>query len=263
MIRILSYSGLVVLIAAVAWQVSAMEKGASSTVPDGLEVYIGEGCIHCHSQYRRPEGHDVEQWGPATDPALEMARQQPVLFGNRRQGPDLSNVGLRRSREWNRVHLMDPRAVRPGSRMPSYAYLFKTGDTRGEALLDYFQGLGIDESEEWQAHIANWSPVASLPEGRPGAGEQLYRQLCSGCHGASGDGTGAIAGAFAVSPRDLRQPAEWQWVKSDVPYRDLELARLIKFGRRGTSMAGTEWLGGQDLADLIRFLDTLQQDETR
>jgi cytochrome c oxidase cbb3-type subunit 2 len=263
MSRILSSAILLLLIAAVAWQVDLMDKPLQAAQAAGLEVYLGEGCIHCHSQYRRPVGRDMELWGSATNAEQALSTQHPVLFGNRRQGPDLSNVGLRRSREWNRAHLMDPRTVRPGSRMPSYAYLFKAGDSRGEALLDYLQELGIDESEEWQAHVADWSPVAGLPEGNLANGEQLYRQVCSACHGTSGDGTGSIAGAFTVSPRNLQLPAEWQWVKSDMPDRDVELARLIKYGRPGTSMAGTEWLGGQELADLIRFLKTLQQDETR
>lgn len=107
----------------------------------GRQVYVSEGCVHCHSQFVRPGTHDVESWGDARDP--EFSRQQaPALIGNRRQGPDLMNVGLRRIHDWQRLHLVTPRLVSPDSRMPSYAYLFAANDPRGEALLDYLDSLG-------------------------------------------------------------------------------------------------------------------------
>lgn len=107
----------------------------------GRQVYVGEGCIHCHSQFIRPGTRDEELWGAARTP--EFSRQQvPALIGNRRQGPDLMNVGARRVREWQRMHLVDPRVVWPFSRMPSYPHLFAEGDPRGEALLDYLDTLG-------------------------------------------------------------------------------------------------------------------------
>ena len=105
----------------------------------GREVYIAEGCIHCHSQYVRPGTIDEERYGPAR-PLPEMQQQRPPLFGNRRQGPDLQNVGDRRTAEWLRAQLQQPRTVIPGSRMPSYAHLFRSGD--GEALVAYLLSLG-------------------------------------------------------------------------------------------------------------------------
>jgi len=107
----------------------------------GRQVYISEGCMHCHSQFIRPGSRDEELWGEARDPE-ECRQQVPALIGNRRQGPDLMNVGLRRVRDWQRLHLITPRLVSPNSRMPSYAHLFAEGDPRGEALLDYLDSLG-------------------------------------------------------------------------------------------------------------------------
>jgi cytochrome c oxidase cbb3-type subunit 2 len=119
----------------------------ADTVTLGRQVYIAEGCIHCHSQYVRPVGPDEELWGPVT--AVETAlAQEPVLIGNRRQGPDLANVGLRRDATWNRLHLIDPPSMTPGSRMPSYRHLFSGEDPRGEALLSYLSQLkGSPEDE--------------------------------------------------------------------------------------------------------------------
>src|SRR5262245_21404725 len=69
----------------------------------GRRVYVAEGCINCHSQYVRPGTADEARWGPAGNLA-EMLAQTPPLFGNRRQGPDLQNVGNRRSHDWQRLH---------------------------------------------------------------------------------------------------------------------------------------------------------------
>lgn len=119
---------------------------SEDSVAWGRSVYISEGCMHCHSQYMRPVGKDQELWGVPT--SVEQAlSQEPVLIGNRRQGPDLANVALRRPREWNRLHLMDPGRIVPGSRMPSFVHLFADGDPRGPALLDYLEQLKpFDES---------------------------------------------------------------------------------------------------------------------
>jgi cytochrome c oxidase cbb3-type subunit 2 len=111
----------------------------AALIQRGREVYIAEGCIHCHSQYVRPGTIDEERYGAAK--ALpDLEKQRPPLFGNRRQGPDLQNVGDRRAAEWIRLNLQKPRSVIPGSRMPSYAHLFRTGD--GEALVAYLLSLG-------------------------------------------------------------------------------------------------------------------------
>jgi cytochrome c oxidase cbb3-type subunit 2 len=61
----------------------------------GRQVYISEGCINCHTQYVRPDSPDVLMWGPA-ETLQELRQERPPLIGNRRQGPDLSQVGGRR-----------------------------------------------------------------------------------------------------------------------------------------------------------------------
>lgn len=116
------------------------ESESMDPVSLGREVYVSEGCIHCHSQYVRPVGQDRALWGTPT--SVEAALDQaPVLIGNRRQGPDLANVGLRRDSSWNRLNLIEPSAIVPGSRMPSYRHLFEGEGLRGEALLAYLNSL--------------------------------------------------------------------------------------------------------------------------
>ena len=45
-----------------------------SQIERGHQVYISEGCIHCHSQYVRPNSPDVLMWGPVESIA-ELRRQ--------------------------------------------------------------------------------------------------------------------------------------------------------------------------------------------
>jgi cytochrome c1 len=61
----------------------------------------------------------------------------------------------------------------------------------------------------------------------------------------------------------LTKPSGWKWVLPETENREQELARLIKFGRQGTAMAGTEWLTDEQLADLVRFIASLNQHEER
>lgn len=123
-----------------SWLQFAHSQPAADRIQLGRQVYIAEGCVHCHSQYIRPADASLA-WGEPRDPDFSRT-QIPALIGNRRQGPDLMNVGRRRTDEWQQMHLCDPRSVVPTSRMPSYAHLFASGDARGPALLSYLGSLG-------------------------------------------------------------------------------------------------------------------------
>lgn len=127
-----------ILLLVLIWPASLVAQDA--LVRQGRQVYIAEGCIHCHSQYVRPGTVDEERYGPAHS-LSELQQQKPPLFGNRRQGPDLMNVGSRRGADWLRLQLQAPRTVMPGSRMPAYAHLFRKGHTDGDALLAYLLSL--------------------------------------------------------------------------------------------------------------------------
>lgn len=137
---IVALSGGVLLTGLMPSESQTYPEAPTDSIALGREVYIAQGCIHCHSQYVRPVGQDAALWGAPTPVDAALA-QEPVLIGNRRQGPDLANVALRRPREWNRLHLIDPQSLMPGSRMPKYTYLFKADDPRGPALLDYLDQL--------------------------------------------------------------------------------------------------------------------------
>lgn len=234
---------------------------ADALIARGRAVYVAEGCIHCHSQFIRPGSLDVERWGPARDLA-EVLQASPPLFGNRRQGPDLANVGNRRTPEWNRLHLIAPRTISPGSRMPTYAHLFRAGDDRGEALVAYLASLGADTFLERAEFVTAWQPapatLTALANGNAAHGRHLFAQLCVNCHGPAGHGDGALAAKLSLAPPNW-PAAGWRRLAAgaDDSATRFELARLIKFGAPGTPMAGHETLTDRELADLVAHVRTL------
>lgn len=88
----------------------------------GRDIYIREGCGNCHSQQVRPLLAEVKRYGPFSR-AGESAYDRPFLWGSKRTGPDLHRVGGKFTDAWQRMHLLNPRAVVPKSIMPSYPWL--------------------------------------------------------------------------------------------------------------------------------------------
>jgi mono/diheme cytochrome c family protein len=215
---------------------NAIDQAAGSSAERGHEVYLSEGCIHCHSRYVRPGSGDVLTWGP-TKPLDEVLRDQPVTIGNRRQGPDLMQVGLRRSAKWLELHFRRPRLFDANSTMPSYAYLFD--DRRGPDIVNYLGEVDPDQWAKRIAAIAAWSPA----EGPGVDGEEFYGRYCTACHGAQGRGDGPLAREFARPPADLAQGPfiHTALARSGETLR-VTVARVVKFGVPGTDMPGHELL---------------------
>ncbi len=231
----------------------------SSAVAAGRAVYIAEGCLHCHSQFIRPGTRDEPLWGPSR-PLAEMLREEPPLPGNRRQGPDLQNVGNRRSPDWNRLHLQEPRVLAPGSAMPKYAHLFRDGDPRGEALVEYLASLGADTTEARAGMVAAWTPPRLA--GDPRRGTTLFATLCAACHGTDARGHGPLAARLAVPPADLVAGPRPRTTRPTPAATAEELARVIRFGVPGTAMAGHETLPDEDIAALTAFVVALSVPRT-
>jgi mono/diheme cytochrome c family protein len=226
---------------------------AQTAVERGRRVYIAEGCINCHSQYVRPHSRDVEIWGPAED-VEAIRREHPPLIGNRREGPDLSQVGARRSPLWLRIHLIDPRATSPGSAMPSYAYLF--GDRRGSDLVAYLSSL---QSPGAMQHIrreaAEWNPEVTGAAGDSGEGARLFEEYCASCHNAEG----AIRRRWGAKFRKPSPELDAETInkiaagKSDAQLQ-VQLARTIRFGIPGTDMPGHETMPATQVKAIADWL---------
>ena len=252
-----------VLLAALAIQTglnAASPTTTSSAIERGRQVYIAEGCINCHSQYVRPNSRDVVLWGPAM-PLDTLRTEHPPLIGNRRQGPDLSEVGGRRSPLWLRAHFFRPSEVSNSSFMPSYAYLFRNS-TRGDELIAYLASL---KSPSYEGHIQaeqTWRPIASAATA--GEGATLFATYCSTCHEATGSTRISWQKSFQRQPPSLRT-GPWLYLnplESD-EQRQLRLARITKFGIPGTDMPGHEYLSDHDVSSIALWLSqTIDQPHT-
>ncbi len=168
------------------------------------------------------------------------------------------NVGNRRSRAWNRLHLIEPRSLSPDSRMPSYAQLFRDGDKRGPSLLEYLASLGEDTLQERIDDSRRWNPdPKSAPIGRS-AQAALFQRSCAPCHGPGGSGDGPLAEFAEPSrPRNLRL-GEWLFISRSSATPTTELARVIKFGITGTFMAGHETMTDSEVLGLAAYVQGLK-----
>ena len=207
---------------------------ATSAAERGREVYLAEGCIHCHSQYVRPGSLDEENWGPARK-VDDVLKGEPVLIGNRRQGPDLTNVGARRSAAWLKIHFINPQLLAPGSAMPSYAHLFESG--KGDDLVRYLKESGVAQTAAVMETASRWEP-AGTPDGFDG--KKLFTTHCAACHGSNGLGNGPVSLDLARKPANL-VAGPFLWTPAGEKL-DLRLARVIKFGLPVTDMPGHETL---------------------
>jgi len=112
----------------------------------GRDVYIAEGCWHCHSQFVRPVSNETLRYGPVSLAAeYQNELNYPPLFGTRRVGPDLSREHGKRSNDWHVAHFYDPTYVVPTSVMPAFRWFFdenKQPNDRGLAIVTYVQWLG-------------------------------------------------------------------------------------------------------------------------
>lgn len=223
---------------------------ADSPVGRGRRVYIAEGCINCHSQYVRPDTADVTMWGPATN-LNDLRRQQPPLIGDRRQGPDLSQVGARRSPLWLRMHFMNPRDVSYKSVMPRFDYLFR--DTRGDDLIAYLASLS--HPGHWKT-AADWRPApAAVEEAGRLDGARLFEEHCATCHSPSGPARTKWASSFRRLPSDVSRDRLKHIAATATPIEmRTEIARITKFGIEGTDMPGHEYLSDAEATAIGEYV---------
>lgn len=115
-------------------------KPLSGDALAGKMVYISEGCVACHTQQVRNVDMDKmfgSRPGIPSDYAnigrTSVWANTATLMGTERTGPDLTDVGNRQpSKEWNLLHLYNPRTVVAQSIMPSYKWLFEVKENPGK-----------------------------------------------------------------------------------------------------------------------------------
>ena len=154
----------------------------------GRDLYVREGCYLCHSQMIRALRAETQRYGQYSV-AAESVYDRPFQWGSKRTGPDLARVGGKYSDGWQRLHLVNPRAVVPESNMPAYRWLESAmldgndiaarmrglralgdpysdndiaaaakaveGKTELDALVAYLQGLGVLNQAQGEAKGAS------------------------------------------------------------------------------------------------------------
>jgi cytochrome c oxidase cbb3-type subunit II len=201
----------------------------------GKNVYVSEGCMGCHSQQVRNVDMDKvfgSRPGIASDYAnlkrMNVWQNTATVMGTERTGPDLTNVGVRQpSKDWNLMHLFNPRSVVAQSIMPSFEWLFEIKENPSKtdvvvnvpaSFLNGRVGKVVAKKEALQllAYIQSLKqtplPVAVKPmeflykkeekmvaaNGTTAAapafdGKALYSANCQSCHQENGEG---LKGAF-------------------------------------------------------------------
>jgi cytochrome c oxidase cbb3-type subunit 2 len=205
-------------------------------------VYVAEGCIHCHSKYHRRGSIDDTYWRVSESFPLQ---EQPVLIGNRRQGPDLTDVGSRRSAAWLREHFLSPRTFYPNSIMPSYGHLFQ--DQRGDDLIAYL------------TQNINPQPMRlrEVKLGDAQYGKMLFQQQCSACHGTMGLGNGPVAKNLLRPPTNL-QTGPFVWSAGEGAFLHKRLAGIVRDGIPGTDMPGHETWTDEQVANVVAYIVKLR-----
>lgn len=153
----------------------------------GLENYIAEGCVACHTQQVRSIEMD-KTWG--SRPSIpsdyyyskqrqDLWRQSPSLLGSERTGPDLTSIGERQpSQRWHLLHLYNPRSVVKASVMPAYPWLFehKSEPEEGDVVVNVPKEYLQDTSQKVVASDKALELVAylrALKQEPVGAGQQV------------------------------------------------------------------------------------------
>jgi len=252
-----------------AWWVQANNEPLRGSEPltdrerAGLQVYVSEGCVYCHTQQVRPLPQDTARYGRPSAPGdyarlepTDLWRQTPSVLGTERTGPDLSNVGERQpDATWHHMHLFQPRSVVEGSVMPAYPWLYEVKEQPGpddrvvpipgehapgggkvvateeaEALVAYLQSLrqpplpgGGESGGEGGASGAAGTGASARPDGA-----RVYETQCASCHQPDGSG---VEGAYPPLAGD---PV----VTDGDPRRHIQ---IVLFGLEGKSIEGTSY----------------------
>jgi cytochrome c oxidase cbb3-type subunit 2 len=199
----------------------------------GKLIYISEGCVGCHSQQVRNVEMDKvfgSRPGMASDYAnigrTSIWQNTATLMGTERTGPDLTDVGNRQSsKDWNLMHLFQPRSVVPQSIMPSYKWLFEmkadpsktdvvvaippeflngengkvVATKKALQLVAYIQSLKqtpLPVGTKTPDFLYKKPALANVGLKTPNAavdGKALYSANCMSCHQQNGEG---LKGAF-------------------------------------------------------------------
>jgi cytochrome c oxidase cbb3-type subunit 2 len=118
----------------------AFPQRAAGVAAQGEAVYDELNCAACHTQQvRRPDfGSDKERgWGEHQSVARDYIYETRVQLGESRIGPDLANVGARKTPYDAEDFLKLLYTGGDAQGMPAYRFLFEQQSTEGRQPSDY------------------------------------------------------------------------------------------------------------------------------
>lgn len=151
-------------------------KSREELIREGEHLFAVEGCWYCHTMQTRTLIQDVVLNGSAAYPAPPSSANEYIYEhitfpGTKRNGPDLSRVGIKRpSRDWHRGHFWSPKTASEGSIMPAFKHFFDN-DPRGitpsvnipnhkfEAMYQYLMTKGTRITPPTQAWWNGKDPI--------------------------------------------------------------------------------------------------------
>jgi len=227
----------------------------------GLDIYVAEGCLYCHTQQVRPLEVDKPFGRPSAPGDYARLKPQdrwrgtPAVLGTERNGPDLSNIGSRQpSKTWQYMHLYNPRSVVKDSIMQAYPWLFEIKKEPGpkDTVLtlpaDFAPKEGhvvlTEKARDLVAYLLSLQqvPVPGIEgaggEARPPSGganqpetamgASVYASNCASCHQPDGEG---IPGTFPPLKGN-------EVVTAKDPTRHVE---IVLFGLQGKTIDGVKY----------------------
>ena len=206
------------------------QKGLSPTERLGYTVFEREQCLyHCHM-------FGVMSHRPYS--ARDAVTGLP---------PDLRKTP-RRTADWYRAYLIDPRAVMPQSPMQPFDRL---SSAEIEGLVAFLGRL----NHESVTPVPQPVSAESIPETRNGlteynAGGRIYAANCKGCHGEWGNGSGPVGSLLSPEPRDF---TDTLWMSKQT---DVYLFSVITNGKPNTAMPTfKDLLSDREKALVLRYIE--------
>ncbi|MFZ1916502.1 MAG: c-type cytochrome [Terriglobales bacterium] len=207
-------------------------RKTAPTFKNGEEIYKGL-CVRCHGD--KGDGKGVTYL--YLDPAPR----------------DLTKASFMNSKPDDRF-LKSLKEGVPGTSMPPWERVLSE-DQRKEVLAYVFQNFVKEPRQTLKERkVPETNPVAFSPES-VSAGEHIFFDRCTGCHGRKADGKGPNSLDISPRPRNLRNSA---FINNA---SDKRLFTSITYGVEGTAMPSwTDYgLTQQDIGNLMNFIRSLNR----
>ena len=209
-----------------------LSRKTAPTFKNGEEIYKGL-CARCHGEKGDGKG--------ATYLYLDPAPR------------DLTKASFMNSKPEERF-LQSLKQGVPGTSMPPWERVLS--EQQRKDVLDYVFQTFVKEPRQplKERKVPETNPVAFSPES-VAAGEHIFLERCTGCHGRKADGKGPNSLDISPRPRNLRNSA---FINNA---SDKRLFTSITYGVEGTAMPS--WidygLTQNDIGSLINFIRSLNR----